>query len=198
MIYGKFVTVNAKSSLICYQYEIRYLYSKILSQVIKVIKVGLLFWSNLPWRQILDITGNILRKFYTMGSSFFWLHVQTQDKPLSLTMPSTRCPCPLYMQWNNRCWCQSIWGACLNSFALTVHKTRGLTLPRVCLALDGNIFSPGQAYVALSRCSSWDNIEIFHLDRFAFMINQDVVSEYQRLLTNKFRIFTTLNIINNK
>src|SRR5262249_52603775 len=42
-----------------------------------------------------------------------------------------------------------------NCFALTVHKTQGLTLLRVCLALDGNIFSPGQAYVALSRCKTW-------------------------------------------
>ncbi|GBC06018.1 hypothetical protein RclHR1_06570002 [Rhizophagus clarus] len=70
-----------------------------------------------------------------------------------------------------------------NCFALTVHKTQGLTLPRVCLALDGNIFSPGQAYVALSRCSSWNNIEISHLDRSAFMVDQDVVMEYQRLTT---------------
>ncbi|GBB94781.1 hypothetical protein RclHR1_02410027 [Rhizophagus clarus] len=31
-----------------------------------------------------------------------------------------------------------------NCFALTIHKTQGLTLPRVCLALDGNIFSPGR------------------------------------------------------
>ncbi|CAB4377354.1 unnamed protein product [Rhizophagus irregularis] len=68
-----------------------------------------------------------------------------------------------------------------NSFALTVHKTQGLTLPRVCLALDGNIFSCGQAYVALSRCSSWDNIEISHLDRSAFMVDRDVILEYQRL-----------------
>jgi ATP-dependent exoDNAse (exonuclease V) alpha subunit len=41
-----------------------------------------------------------------------------------------------------------------NCFVLTVRKTQGLTLPRVCLALDGNIFSSGQAYVTLSRCSS--------------------------------------------
>jgi hypothetical protein len=46
-----------------------------------------------------------------------------------------------------------------------------LPLSRVCLALDGNIFSPGQAYVALSRYFSWDNIEIFQLDKSAFMIN---------------------------
>lgn len=33
------------------------------------------------------------------------------------------------------------------SFALTVHKTQGLTLPKVSLALDGNIFSPGPDYM---------------------------------------------------
>ena len=68
-----------------------------------------------------------------------------------------------------------------NCFALTVHKTQGLTLPRVCLALDGNIFSPGQAYVALSRCPNWDNISISHLDASAFMTDPNVISEYQRL-----------------
>ena len=68
-----------------------------------------------------------------------------------------------------------------NSFALTVHKTQGLTLPRVSLTLDENIFSLGQAYVALSRCSSWENVSISHLDRSAFMTDQDVISEYERL-----------------
>ncbi len=68
-----------------------------------------------------------------------------------------------------------------NSFALTVHKTQGLTLPRVSLALDENIFSPGQAYVALSRCSNWKNVSISHLNRSAFMTDQDVISEYERL-----------------
>ncbi|PKY12567.1 hypothetical protein RhiirB3_518103 [Rhizophagus irregularis] len=64
---------------------------------------------------------------------------------------------------------------------LRVEDAQGLTLARVCLALDGNIFSPGQAYVALSRYSSWDNLEISHLDKSAFMVDQDVILEYQRL-----------------
>ena len=68
-----------------------------------------------------------------------------------------------------------------NCFALTVHKTQGLTLQKVTLALDGNIFSPGQAYVALSRCTTWDNVSISHLDRSAFMVNPEVIHEYQRL-----------------
>jgi ATP-dependent exoDNAse (exonuclease V) alpha subunit len=68
-----------------------------------------------------------------------------------------------------------------NWFTLTIHRTQGLTLPRVCLVLNGNIFFPGQAYVALSRCSSWSNIVSPHLDRSAFMVDQNVVLEYQRL-----------------
>ena len=51
------------------------------------------------------------------------------------------------------------------------------------LALDGNIFSPGQAYVALSRSSTWNDVEISHLDISAFMTDPDVVLEYQRLAT---------------
>ncbi|CAG8534965.1 12161_t:CDS:2 [Rhizophagus irregularis] len=70
-----------------------------------------------------------------------------------------------------------------NCFALTVHKTQGLTLQKVSLALDGGIFSPGQAYVALSRCTTWNNVSISHLDRSAFMVDPNVILEYQRLNT---------------
>ncbi|PKB93107.1 hypothetical protein RhiirA5_442320 [Rhizophagus irregularis] len=41
------------------------------------------------------------------------------------------------------------------------------------LALDGSIFSTGQAYVALSRCSNWNNVDISHLDMSAFMVDPD-------------------------
>ena len=68
-----------------------------------------------------------------------------------------------------------------NSFALTVHKTQELTLLKVSLSLDENIFASSQAYVALSRCSTWENIEISHLDRSVFMTDPNVISEYQRL-----------------
>ena len=68
-----------------------------------------------------------------------------------------------------------------NCFALTVHKTQGLTLPKVTLALDGSIFSTGQAYIALSRCPDWNNVNISHLDISAFMTDPNVILEYQRL-----------------
>ena len=68
-----------------------------------------------------------------------------------------------------------------NSFALTVHKTQGLTLPNVTLILDNNLFSAGQAYVAISRCSSWENINIITLHRDAFITDKRIIEEYQRL-----------------
>ena len=43
-----------------------------------------------------------------------------------------------------------------NCFAMTVHKTQGLTLNDTSINLDDQIFAPGQAYVALSRSPSWD------------------------------------------
>jgi ATP-dependent exoDNAse (exonuclease V) alpha subunit len=68
-----------------------------------------------------------------------------------------------------------------NSYALTVHKTQGLILRDVSLSLDEQIFSAGQAYVALSRCSSWDHVQIATLNRSAFMTDPDVIAEYERL-----------------
>jgi len=68
-----------------------------------------------------------------------------------------------------------------NCFAMTVHKTQGLTLNNTSINLDDQIFAPGQAYVALSRCPSWDNIQIPTLSKSAFIIDQEIVKEYQRL-----------------
>ena len=68
-----------------------------------------------------------------------------------------------------------------NSYALTVHKTQGLTLPEVSLFLDDQIFSAGQAYVALSRCSNWLNVHISFLNPSAFIVDQLMIKEYERL-----------------
>jgi len=68
-----------------------------------------------------------------------------------------------------------------NSFALTIHKTQGLTLQKITVSLDHHIFSPGQAYVAISRCPTWENLNISALDRSAFITDSNVVKEYERL-----------------
>ena len=37
-----------------------------------------------------------------------------------------------------------------DAFALIIHKTQGLSLNHISLALDASLFSPGQVYMALS------------------------------------------------
>ena len=68
-----------------------------------------------------------------------------------------------------------------NCYALTVHKTQGLTLYYISVSLDDQMFSPGQAYTALSRCPNWDNVQIAALDRSAFKTDPDMIKEYERL-----------------
>jgi ATP-dependent DNA helicase PIF1 len=47
-----------------------------------------------------------------------------------------------------------------NAFALTVHKTQGLTLPHITISLDEQMFAHGQSYVAISQAKSWEDLEI--------------------------------------
>ena len=46
-----------------------------------------------------------------------------------------------------------------NAFSLTVHKTQDLTLPHITVSINENIFAEGQAYVALSRANSLENLQ---------------------------------------
>jgi hypothetical protein len=69
-----------------------------------------------------------------------------------------------------------------NAFGLTVHKTQSLTLSNSSLDL-ANLFAPGHAYVSLSRCKTWENVQISDIHRDAFITDPEVVEEYKRLET---------------
>ena len=68
-----------------------------------------------------------------------------------------------------------------NAFALTVHKTQGLTLPEISVCLDQQIFAPGQAYTALSRSTDWSKVHIASFHPSAFIADTSMVKEYERL-----------------
>src|SRR4051812_18841778 len=68
-----------------------------------------------------------------------------------------------------------------NAFALTVHKTQGITLPHSTLSLDESIFACGQAYVAMSRSPSWDKLDITSFSINSIKTDRHVLKEYERL-----------------
>lgn len=46
------------------------------------------------------------------------------------------------------------------AWAITIHKSQGLTFSNVCIDFTGGVFAGGQTYVALSRCTSLQGIAL--------------------------------------
>ncbi len=66
------------------------------------------------------------------------------------------------------------------SWAITIHKSQGLTLDKISCDLS-DIFSPGQAYVALSRARNLNSVFITSINFKKITANQDAANFYESL-----------------
>lgn len=76
----------------------------------------------------------------------------------------TRCQFPVCLAW-----------------AITIHKSQGLTKDSCILDIGESIFTEGQAYVALSRVKTLDGLHIVNLDPSKIAAQRDAIVEYKRL-----------------
>lgn len=68
------------------------------------------------------------------------------------------------------------------AWALSIHKAQGQTLQRVKVDL-GRVFEKGQAYVALSRATSQEGLQVSRFDPRKVMVHPKVVDFYKNLVT---------------
>ena len=67
------------------------------------------------------------------------------------------------------------------AYALTIHKSQGMTLDYVVLNLGDDIFECGQAYTALSRVKSLKGVIIIEVNASSFMTHPDVIEFYKSI-----------------
>ena len=67
------------------------------------------------------------------------------------------------------------------AWAITIHKSQGLTFSRVIIDFTGGVFAGGQTYVALSRCTSLDGIQLKKpISRGDIFVRPEIVNFAQR------------------
>jgi len=67
------------------------------------------------------------------------------------------------------------------AFALTIHKSQGLSLPCAIIDVGSTCFGTGMVYVALSRVTTLQGLHLIALDTSKIVCDKKAVSEYNRL-----------------
>lgn len=71
------------------------------------------------------------------------------------------------------------------AWAITVHKSQGLTFNRVIVDFNGGVFAGGQAYVALSRCSSLEGMTLKKAIGRSDVFVRSEILEFSRQFNNQ-------------
>lgn len=67
------------------------------------------------------------------------------------------------------------------AWAITVHKSQGLTFNRTAIDFTGGVFAGGQTYVALSRCTSLEGIQLKReITRSDIFVRPEIIAFSQR------------------
>ena len=67
------------------------------------------------------------------------------------------------------------------SYALSIHKSQGMTIDALEIDLGDNIFTCGQAYTALSRAKSLRSIRVIDVSKQSFKMNSYVKAFYNNI-----------------
>jgi len=86
------------------------------------------------------------------------------------------------------------------AYALSIHKSQGMTLDAIEIDIGSKIFAAGQAYTALSRAQSLKSVKVKSISVSSFIVNPDVLVFYKDIeeqvkITNSKFITKQLNKI---